>query len=67
MATLDDKLLGEKDQYYYSSSEDEGGSGGEDEDGSGSDDGRGKKAARCPTVEPPHEPEFAGGPATNVS
>lgn len=68
MATLDDKLLGEKDQYYYSSSEDEGGSGGEDGDGSGSDDGggRGKKAARCPAVEPPMEPEFAGGPATNT-
>lgn len=32
MTTLDDKLLGEKLQYYYSSSEDEG-SDNEDEDG----------------------------------
>lgn len=30
MTTLDDKLLGEKLQYYYSSSEDEG---SDDEDG----------------------------------
>lgn len=32
MTTLDDKILGEKLQYYYSSSEDEG-SDNEDEDG----------------------------------
>lgn len=32
MTTLDDKILGEKLQYYYSSSEDEG-SENEDEDG----------------------------------
>ncbi|XP_030006129.1 phosducin-like protein [Sphaeramia orbicularis] len=34
MTTLDDKILGEKLQYYYSSSEDEG-SDNEDEDGEG--------------------------------
>ena len=33
MATLDDKLLGEKLHYYCSSSEDEGGSGDEGEGG----------------------------------
>ncbi|XP_069488623.1 phosducin-like protein [Ambystoma mexicanum] len=32
MATLDDKLLGEKSQYYYSSSEDEGSSDREEEE-----------------------------------
>ena len=60
MATLDDKLLGEKLQYYYSSSDE---SGGEDDDDSG---GEGKKSAKMPTVQPPLEPEFAGGPATHV-
>ncbi len=64
MATLDDKLLGEKLQYYYSSSEDE--SGGEDND---KDEGeeREKLPTKMPSVQAPLEPEFAGGPATHVS
>ncbi|XP_068609500.1 phosducin-like protein [Brachionichthys hirsutus] len=56
MTTLDDKILGEKLQYYYSSSEDEG---SEDEDGE-------NKTIRGASV---HEPEIdrsADGSAVNT-
>ena len=40
MATLDDKLLGEKLHYYCSSSEDEGGAGDSGDEGAESGDER---------------------------
>lgn len=50
MTTLDDKLLGEKLQYYYSTSEDE------DSDHEDKDRGRGAPASSCT----PAEAELAG-------
>lgn len=58
MTTLDDKLLGEKLQYYYSSSEDEG-SDNEDEDGEG-------KTIRDGTVAEPEMNYSADGSAVNT-
>ncbi|XP_072024914.1 phosducin-like protein [Amphiura filiformis] len=49
MATLDDKLLGEKLQYYYSSSEGE--SGGEEDDRD-EGEGREKLPGKMPSVQP---------------
>lgn len=60
MTTLDDKLLGEKLQYYYSSSEDEG-SENEDEDG-GSKTIRGAN----PDVSEPELDYSADGSAVNT-
>lgn len=56
MTTLDDKLLGEKLQYYYSSSEDEG----SDEDGEGEN-----KTIRA-NVEEPELDYSADGSAVNT-
>nr|ACQ58103.1 Phosducin-like protein [Anoplopoma fimbria] len=58
MTTLDDKLLGEKLQYYYSSSEDEG-SDNEDEDGE-------KRTIRDANVEEPEIDYSADGSAVNT-
>lgn len=58
MTTLDDKLLGEKLQYYYSSSEDEG-SENEDEDGE-------NKTIRDGNVNEPEIDYSADGSAVNT-
>ncbi|KAK0147501.1 Phosducin-like protein [Merluccius polli] len=58
MTTLDDKILGEKLQYYYSSSEDEG-SENEDEDGEA-------KTIRNPDVLEPEIDYSADGSAVNT-
>lgn len=58
MTTLDDKILGEKLQYYYSSSEDEG-SDNEDEDGE-------RKTIRDGNVEEPEIDYSADGSAVNT-
>jgi len=58
MTTLDDKILGEKLQYYYSSSEDEG-SDNEDEDGE-------KKTIRDANVGEPEIDYSADGSAVNT-
>lgn len=58
MTTLDDKILGEKLQYYYSSSEDEG-SDNEDEDGEG-------KTIRDASVNEPEIDYSADGTAVNT-
>ncbi|XP_068430344.1 phosducin-like protein [Clinocottus analis] len=58
MTTLDDKILGEKLQYYYSSSEDEG-SDNEDEDGE-------KKTIRDGNVGEPEIDYSADGSAVNT-
>ncbi|CAN9504560.1 unnamed protein product [Ophioblennius macclurei] len=58
MTTLDDKLLGEKLQYYYSSSEDEG-SDNEDEDGE-------NKTIRHGEVAEPEIDYSADGSAVNT-
>ena len=63
MATLDDKLLGEKLHYYCSSSEDEadGGDEGADDGGKG-DDSRTSAAAACaPTPKFVPESELRNG------
>lgn len=56
MTTLDDKLLGEKLQYYYSSSEDEG---SDDEDGE-------SKTIRDASVAEPEMDYSADGSAVNT-
>nr|XP_020476731.1 prostaglandin G/H synthase 1-like [Monopterus albus] len=58
MTTLDDKILGEKLQYYYSSSEDEG-SDNEDEDGE-------NKTIRDANVSEPEIDYSADGSAVNT-
>ncbi|XP_031173733.2 phosducin-like protein [Sander lucioperca] len=58
MTTLDDKILGEKLQYYYSSSEDEG-SDNEDEDGE-------NKTIRDASVTEPEIDYSADGSAVNT-
>ncbi len=58
MTTLDDKILGEKLQYYYSSSEDEG-SDNEDED-------RENKTIRDADIEEPEIDYSADGSAVNT-
>ncbi|XP_056144677.1 phosducin-like protein [Lampris incognitus] len=58
MTTLDDKVLGEKLQYYYSSSEDEG-SDNEDEDGE-------SKSIRNPDVLEPEIDYSPDGSAVNT-
>ncbi|XP_027138024.1 phosducin-like protein [Larimichthys crocea] len=58
MTTLDDKILGEKLQYYYSSSEDEG-SDNEDEDGE-------NKTIRGANTEEPDIDYSADGSAVNT-
>lgn len=58
MTTLDDKILGEKLQYYYSSSEDEG-SDNEDEDG-------GRKTIRDAGAAEPEMDYSADGSAVNT-
>lgn len=58
MTTLDDKILGEKLQYYYSSSEDEG-SDNEDEDGE-------RKTIRDAEVAEPEIDYSADGSAVNT-
>lgn len=58
MTTLDDKLLGEKLQYYYSSSEDEG-SDNEDAEGH-------HKTIRDANVEEPEIDYSADGSAVNT-
>ncbi|XP_069016597.1 phosducin-like protein [Embiotoca jacksoni] len=58
MTTLDDKILGEKLQYYYSSSEDEG-SDNEDEDGE-------RKTIREADVKQPEIEYSADGSAVNT-
>lgn len=58
MTTLDDKILGEKLQYYYSSSEDEG-SDNEDEDGE-------RKTIRDGNVEEPEIDYSEDGSAVNT-
>lgn len=58
MTTLDDKILGEKLQYYYSSSEDEG-SDNEDEDGE-------SKTIRDANVNEPEIEYSADGSAVNT-
>lgn len=58
MTTLDDKLLGEKLQYYYSSSEDEG---SDNEDGEGEN-----KTIRDANVEEPELDYSADGSAVNT-
>lgn len=58
MTTLDDKILGEKLQYYYSSSEDEG-SDNEDEDGE-------KKTIRDASVTEPEIDYSPDGSAVNT-
>ncbi|XP_023264398.1 prostaglandin G/H synthase 1-like [Seriola lalandi dorsalis] len=58
MTTLDDKILGEKLQYYYSSSEDEG-SDNEDEDGE-------NKTIRDANVNEPEIDYSADGSAVNT-
>lgn len=58
MTTLDDKILGEKLQYYYSSSEDEG-SDNEDEDGE-------RKTIRDAGVNEPEIDYSADGSAVNT-
>lgn len=58
MTTLDDKLLGEKLQYYYSSSEDEG-SDNEDEE-------RDAKAIRDSATNEPELDYSADGSAVNT-
>lgn len=58
MTTLDDKILGEKLQYYYSSSEDEG-SDNEDEDGV-------SKTIRDANTEEPEIDYSADGSAVNT-
>lgn len=58
MTTLDDKILGEKLQYYYSSSEDEG-SDNEDEDGE-------KKTIRDASVVEPEIDYSQDGSAINT-
>jgi len=59
MATLDDKLLGEKLHYYCSSSEDEG----PDDDSDHGADNRGGAQPRAPPPPPPME---AGGGTANT-
>nr|XP_043868840.1 prostaglandin G/H synthase 1-like [Solea senegalensis] len=58
MTTLDDKILGEKLQYYYSSSEDEG---SDDEDGDGDN-----KTIRDTSVAEPEIDYSADGSAVNT-
>lgn len=58
MTTLDDKILGEKLQYYYSSSEDEG-SDNEDGEGEG-------KTIRDANVNEPEIDYSADGSAVNT-
>lgn len=58
MTTLDDKLLGEKLQYYYSSSEDEG---SDNEDGE-----QENKTIRDANVEEPEIDYSADGSAVNT-
>lgn len=58
MTTLDDRILGEKLQYYYSSSEDEG-SDNEEEDGE-------NKTIRDANVEEPEIEYSADGSAVNT-
>lgn len=58
MTTLDDKILGEKLQYYYSSSEDEG-SDNDDEDGE-------NKTIRDAEVTEPEIDYSADGSAVNT-
>lgn len=58
MTTLDDKILGEKLQYYYSSSEDEG-SDNEDEEGE-------VKTIRDATVNEPEIDYSLDGSAVNT-
>lgn len=58
MTTLDDKLLGEKLQYYYSSSEDEG-SDNEDAEAN-------NKTIRDANVEEPEIDYSADGSAVNT-
>lgn len=57
MTTLDDKLLGEKLQYYYSSSEDEG---------SDNEDGEGENKTIRANVEEPELDYSADGSAVNT-
>ncbi|CAG9087518.1 hypothetical protein JYU34_021372 [Plutella xylostella] len=63
MATLDDKILGEKLHNYCSSSEDEGGS--DDDDRSGDEDAGGSKAAD-PEPPPPAPVNSWSGTASNT-
>ena len=58
MTTLDDRILGEKLQYYYSSSEDEG-SDNEDEEGE-------QKTIRDGDVNEPEIDYSADGSAVNT-
>lgn len=58
MTTLDDKILGEKLQYYYSSSEDEG---SDNEDGEGEN-----KTIRDANAEEPEIDYSADGSAVNT-
>lgn len=58
MTTLDDKILGEKLQYYYSSSEDEG---SDNEDGDGEN-----KTIREANVNEPEIDYSADGSAVNT-
>ncbi|XP_037092328.1 phosducin-like protein isoform X2 [Pollicipes pollicipes] len=62
MATLDDKLLGEKLQYYCSSSEDEGADSADEGAGSGDE---GAPAAAEPAAPPPPGDAWAGS-STNT-
>ncbi len=57
--TLDDKLLGEKAQYYCSSSEDEG------EDESDANDNENPRVQEEPSIEPPALEDYKGH-CTNV-
>ncbi|CAH2091421.1 unnamed protein product [Euphydryas editha] len=62
MATLEDKILGEKLQNYCSSSEDEG----SDDEGSRSGDEEGNVAKRCPVSSEPPPINNWNGSATNT-
>lgn len=64
MATLDDRLLGEKLQYYCSSSEDED----EDDEEEGRGRGDSATAAKQPTDGPPDSDRMSWeGSSTNAS
>ncbi|XP_022080951.1 phosducin-like protein [Acanthaster planci] len=56
---FDDRILGEKDQYYYSSDEED------TDDGNGSGD-EGAKTVRGPAEDPSEMEEFKGGAATHT-
>ena len=66
MATLDDKLLGEKLHYYCSSSEDEAGAGDSGDEAAQSGDEGAPGPAAGPSADPPPA-EAWSGVSTNVS